>query len=97
MRFLFRQLSYDLNANLLLRPALWLIACGLLSLGVPVVERRLLRPMPAFRPLLDFLSLEPGTAQTLLSTLAGSMMSVVLMTLVLIALLLQARGARRPS
>ncbi len=88
MRFLFRQLSYDLNANLLLRPALWLIACGLLSLGVPVVERRLLRPMPAFRPLLDFLSLEPGTAQTLLSTLAGSMMSVVSMvySILLVAL-----------
>jgi uncharacterized membrane protein len=77
MRFLFRQLAYDLNANLLLRPALWLVGCVLLSLGVPAVERSLLRTMPSVRPLLDFLSLEPGTAQTLLSTLAGSMMSVV--------------------
>lgn len=77
MRFLFRQLSYDLNANLLLRPTLWLGACVFLAFGLPVVERGWLREIPAARPILELLRLEPSTAQTLLSTLAGSMMSVV--------------------
>ncbi|HND32193.1 MAG TPA: DUF2254 family protein, partial [Myxococcota bacterium] len=77
MRFLFRQLSYDLNANLLLRPALWLAGCVLLAFALPAVEREWLREIHTLHPFLELLRLEPGTAQTLLSTLAGSMMSVV--------------------
>lgn len=77
MSFFYRKWAYDLNANLLVRPALWLFGCVVLSLLVPTLERQWLRASPFASPLLEALFLEPGTAQTVLSTLAGSMMSVV--------------------
>jgi uncharacterized membrane protein len=64
-----RQVLYDLGSGLLVRPAVIIGTLGTLALCLPAVDRAL-----ALRPWLD---LEPGTAQLILATTAGSMMTVV--------------------
>ncbi len=75
--FALRQWSYDLDSNLLFRPAVWLVS--LLGLGalLPMVEAALAADYPAFAALSRFLSTEPASAQLLMATVAGAVMTVV--------------------
>lgn len=69
-----RQVVYDLRENLLFRPGLVAAAAGLAALILPLWEAR-----GGAVPLAvaTWLPLEPGTAQILLGTIAGAMMTVV--------------------
>lgn len=69
--FLLQQLGYDLSSGLLFRPAAILAGCAGLAAGLPPFERHFLPGLSAR------LATEPGTAQVILSTLAGSTMTVV--------------------
>ncbi len=71
LAFSLRQVVYDLQSGLLFRPGVILVGCAGLAVVLPPAER-------AFLPVLSArLATEPGTAQVVLSTLAGSMMTVV--------------------
>jgi uncharacterized membrane protein len=75
--FVLRQLDYNLANNLLFRPG-WMIALYLLlGVGFPVLEKRLVEKSLYIATLSRWLATEPGTAQTLLATVAGSLMTVV--------------------
>ncbi|MFZ5482074.1 MAG: DUF2254 domain-containing protein [Myxococcota bacterium] len=76
-RFLLRQLSYDLDTNLLFRPAMFLL--GLLSLGwaLPRVEMALASRSATVAAASAWLAPEPATAQLLMATVAGAVMTVV--------------------
>ena len=71
LRFLSRQIGYDLRSGLLFRPALLIAALAALALVGPSLEVRLAPEASAW------LATEPGAAQVVLSTVAGSMMTVV--------------------
>ncbi len=75
MRFRLRKWFYDLNTNLLFLPALELLA--LLGAGVllPIVERA--GAETSLGTLSRWLAPEPASAQLLLATAAGAVMSVV--------------------
>lgn len=79
MRALFRwrQWRYDLDTNLLFRPALVLATLLALGLVLPAVEFALVAQWPAVATASRLLGSEPGTAQTLLVTVAGAVMTVV--------------------
>jgi uncharacterized membrane protein len=70
-RFLLRQLLYDFASGLLGRPALWIGTLAVMAMVLPPLE---LRYAPG---LSSFLATEPSSAQVVLGTLAGSMMSVI--------------------
>jgi uncharacterized membrane protein len=69
LRFRLTQVGYDVGSNLLATPLLMAAALGALALGVERLEAAL--------GVRSWDSLEPGTAQVTLATLAGSMMTVV--------------------
>jgi len=71
LRFLSRQIGYDLRSGLLFRPALLIAGLAALALVGPSLEVRLAPEASAW------LATEPGAAQVVLSTVAGSMMTVV--------------------
>ena len=70
-RFLLRQLGYDFATGLLGRPGVWIGTLGLVAVVLPPLE---LRYAPEVS---KFLATEPSSAQVVLGTLAGSMMSVI--------------------
>lgn len=70
-RFVWRQRWFDLTSGLLFRPGLIIVALGLLGVLVPPLEARLLPHASAW------LGTEPASAQVLLGTVAGSMMTVI--------------------
>ena len=75
--FRLRQLAWDLRANLLFRP-MWIL--GLLALGaaiLPSAEAQLRDTSATYAAFHRWLNLEPGAAQVVLGTLAGSLMTVV--------------------
>lgn len=71
LRFAWQQLGYDLDSGLISRPLAILAACAALGAGVPAAELAWLPELSAR------LATEPSSAQAVLSTVAGSMMSVV--------------------
>lgn len=71
LAFALRQVAYDLQSGLLFRPGVILLGCAGLAVGLPPAERVFLPALSAR------LATEPSTAQVVLSTLAGSMMTVV--------------------
>lgn len=71
VRFALAQLGYDLRSGLLFRPAVWIFGFGALGVVMPPVEALFFAGVSAW------LAAEPATAQVVLGTLAGSMMSVV--------------------
>jgi uncharacterized membrane protein len=73
--FRLRQLAYDLRENLLFRPALVLAGCAAAATLLPLAEATVLRG-PA-EALARAFPMEPGSAQVVLGTLAGAMMTVV--------------------
>lgn len=75
--FALRQWSYDLDTNLLFRPAIWLVCLLGLGTALPPLEVALAARSPAFAELSAFLSTEPGSAQLLMATVAGAVMTVV--------------------
>ena len=75
--FLIRQIRYNLSTSLLFRPALFLGVGVLLSLLLPAAERAWLRPIAGFQTFHNIFFLEPASAQLLLATLAGALMSVI--------------------
>lgn len=75
LAFLLRQLGYDLDEGLLARPAAFIAAHAALAVTVSVIEPRLGPEWAPFRAAL--FPLEVSTAQAVLGTLAGSMMTVI--------------------
>lgn len=73
--FVLRQLGYDLEGSLLVRPAVFIAIHMALALIVTDVERRLGPEADAWRDAL--FPAETSTAQAVLSTLAGSMMTTI--------------------
>ncbi len=73
--FRLRQLAYDLRENLLFRPALVLAGCALAGTLLPMWEATWGAPLAA-RVAATF-PMEPGSAQVVLGTLAGAMMTIV--------------------
>ncbi|MDP2313672.1 MAG: DUF2254 domain-containing protein [Pseudomonadota bacterium] len=73
--FRLRQLAYDLRENLLFRPALVLAACAIAGILLPVWEATYGASVAA-RVSATF-PMEPGSAQVVLGTLAGAMMTIV--------------------
>lgn len=71
IRFAWQQLGYDLDSGLISRPLTILAACAALGAGMPAAELAWLPELSAR------LATEPSSAQALLGTVAGSMMSVV--------------------
>jgi len=71
IRFLARQLDYDFATGLLVRPGLWIGSLAVAAVVLPPLE---LRYAPGVS---KFLATEPSSAQVVLGTLAGSMMSVI--------------------
>lgn len=72
-----RQLAWDLGNSLLFRPTLLVLGlCGL-ALALPVWERARMESDPSFAAFEAWTALEPGAAQVVLGTLAGSLMTVV--------------------
>lgn len=69
--FQLRQLGYDLETGLFARPAVWIVLLATLALVVPQAEVRLVPELSAW------LATEPGAAQVVLGTVAGSMMTVI--------------------
>jgi uncharacterized membrane protein len=69
--FRLRQLAYDLESGLLARPAAWSAALVTLAILLPRAEVRLAPGLSAT------LATEPGAAQLVLGTVAGSVMTVV--------------------
>ena len=86
--FRLAQLTWDLRGSLLVRPLAAIAALAVLAEGLPALERSNRVPLP--EPLAAFLATEPGSAQVVLATLAGSMMTVVsvVYTLLVVALTL---------
>lgn len=73
--FLLRQLGYDLEGSLLVRPAVFVAAHAALALLVTGFERRLGPEADPWREAL--FPAEMSTAQAVLGTLAGSMMTTI--------------------
>lgn len=75
LRFAGRQIAHDLSAGLLLRPGLFTVVLGVGGAGLALAEQR----SPGFASLVQRLPLvaEPATAQLVLASIAGSMMTVV--------------------
>jgi uncharacterized membrane protein len=74
-RFWLRQVGYDLRENLLFRPGAILVACGVAATLLPMIEAGPGRPLATW--FATSFPMEPGTAQVVLGTLAGAMMTVV--------------------
>lgn len=72
-----RQLSYDLDTNLLFRPAILLVALLLAGVLLPSAELALSARLPGVALLSDLLAPNAATSQLVLATVAGAMMSVV--------------------
>jgi len=70
-RFIWRQRWFDLTSGLLFRPSIIIVALGVLGVVVPPIEAQLLPRASAW------LGTEPASAQVLLGTVAGSMMTVI--------------------
>lgn len=71
LQFRVQQLAYDLASGLFARPAAWIAALAFAALALPPLESRVAPGLSAF------LATEPASAQVVLGTLAGSMMTVV--------------------
>ena len=74
-RFRLAQLGWDMSGSLLVRPFLLIGALVVVAEVLPALESRGAVPLPA--ALVEWLATEPGSAQVVLGTLAGSMMTVV--------------------
>ncbi len=70
-----RQLGYDLGENLLFRPAVLTVTFGLTAMLLPLWEAG--PGLPVATALAEGFPMEPGSAQVVLGTLAGAMMTVV--------------------
>lgn len=75
--FLLRQLAWDLRANLLFRPLVLILFLSALAVTLPALEREWMAADPKFAAFDAWLAVEPGAAQVVLGTLAGSLMTVV--------------------
>lgn len=75
--FAVRRLVYDLDTSLLVRPGVLLLVHVLAALLLPPLEVAVTARSAALRDLAAWIALEPGTAQVLMATVAGSMMTVV--------------------
>lgn len=75
LRFVVRQLLHDLRAGLLLRPGIFTVVLAALGIGLAIAEER----SAWFAQLAGRLPVvsEPATAQLVLTSIAGSMMTVV--------------------
>ncbi|MDP2305885.1 MAG: DUF2254 domain-containing protein [Pseudomonadota bacterium] len=73
--FRLRQLTYDLRENLLFRPALVLAACAFAGTLLPLWEATWGASIGA--AVAATFPMEPGSAQVVLGTLAGAMMTIV--------------------
>lgn len=74
-RFRMAQLGWDVSGSLLVRPFLLIGLLVVAAEGLPVLEERGALPLPG--AVARWLATEPGSAQVVLGTLAGSMMTVV--------------------
>lgn len=74
-RFRLAQIGWDMSGSLLVRPFVLIGALVVLAETLPVLEGRGVVPLPGV--LARWLATEPGSAQVVLGTLAGSMMTVV--------------------
>jgi uncharacterized membrane protein len=88
LRFRLEQLGWDVAASLLVRPFALIGALAGLAEALPVLERNRVIGFPG--PWATWFATEPGSAQVVLGTLAGSMMTVVsvVYTLLVVALTL---------
>lgn len=75
--FILRQMLYDLRSGLLLRPGLITAALAALATALGLLDDHPMVREFAIRHLPGAFTGEPGAAQTLLATIAGSMMTVV--------------------
>ena len=73
MNFHLRQIAYDLRENLLFRPAVLALVGALIGILVPLWEGG----SPLAAQLAAAFPMEPGSAQIVLGTLAGALMTVV--------------------
>lgn len=73
--FRVRQLAYDLRENLLFRPAVLATSSAVAALLLPAWEATIGAPWSA--AVARTVPMEPGSAQVVLGTLAGAMMTVV--------------------
>ena len=69
--FVWRQRWFDLTSGLLFRPGLIILAFAMVAAALPVAELGLAPRASAW------LATEPASAQVILGTIAGSMMTVV--------------------
>jgi len=75
LSFRWRQIAHDLRTGLLFRPVLITAVLALLAFGLVELERR-----GSIKPFIDggwFFRNDPGSAQTVLGAIGGSMMSVI--------------------
>lgn len=75
--FRVRQLAWDLRASLLFRPLWVILSLALVAIVLPRWEAARMAVDPRFAAFEAWLALEPGAAQVVLGTLAGSLMTVV--------------------
>lgn len=75
--FVLRQIAWDFETNLLVRPAMFLIGSVGLALFSPAAERMAEARWPAVAQFDAWVALEPATAQLLMATVASSVMTVV--------------------
>ncbi len=75
--FLLRQVRYDLRGNLLFVPALVMVAHVTAGLAAPALEAILVARFPLAAAAAGVVSVEPATAQLVLSTVASAIMTVV--------------------
>jgi uncharacterized membrane protein len=89
-RFLLRQLIWESERNLLVRPAILLVAHVVFALALPAFERGVIDQVPAAIELKTWIALEPATAQLLMATVASALMTViaVVYSILLVALAL---------
>lgn len=72
-----RQLKYDLDTSLLFRPAIMLALHLIAAFSLPSLEYTLETHVPFLGTAADVLRTEPGTAQLVMATLAGALMTVI--------------------
>lgn len=75
--FLLRQVRYDLRGSLLFVPALVMVAHVTAGLAAPTLEAMLVARFPLAAAAAEVVSVEPATAQLVLSTVASAIMTVV--------------------
>ncbi len=77
LRFLFRQHAYDADRSLYMRPALILLVLAAIAVALPFAEERVDVLRALGRRLTWAVPDEPAAVQVVLSTIAGSVMTVV--------------------